>query len=151
MTLIVLTVVVIALLVAVLASYLLAIGVLLNRIAGNLGDCLQNVKAIAEQAEVMGPAVERINGTGGVVVGALPLLCDGAERTAAGPAPAAAPAPAAPPSGLPGCVTTRHCCLDGQKPMPRIDIRAECGCHLGRVVLAGWKQWGCTRDGGTPR
>ena len=98
MILIVLTVVVIALLIAVLASYLLAIGVLLNRIAGNLGDCLQNVKTIAEQAEVIGPAVERINGTGGVVVGALPLLCDGAERIAAGPAPAAAPA--APPSGL---------------------------------------------------
>jgi hypothetical protein len=84
------------LLIAVLASYLLAIGVLLNRIAGNLGDCLQNVKTIAEQAEVIGPAVERINGTGGVVVGALPLLCDGVERIAAGPAPA----PAAPPSDL---------------------------------------------------
>ena len=105
MTLIVLTVVVIALLISVLAIYLLVIGVLLNRIADNLGDCLQNVKTITEQAEVIGPAVERINGTGGVVVGALPLLCDGAERIAARPAPAAAPAVvaptlAAPPLGL---------------------------------------------------
>jgi hypothetical protein len=90
MTLIVLTVIVIALLIAVLAIYLFAIGVLLNRTADNLDDCLQNVKTITQQAEVIGPAVERINGTGGVVVGALPLLCEGAERVAAKPAPAAA-------------------------------------------------------------
>jgi hypothetical protein len=101
MTLIVSTVVVIALLISVLAIYLLAIGVLLNRIADNLGDCLWNVKTITEQAEVIGPAVERINGTGGVVVGALPLLCDGAERIAARSAPAVvAPTLAAPPLGL---------------------------------------------------
>ncbi|MGH3780088.1 MAG: hypothetical protein ACRDRO_05485 [Pseudonocardiaceae bacterium] len=99
MILIVLTVVVIALLVAVLAIYLFAIGVLLNRTAHNLDDCLQNVKTIAEQAEVIGPAVERINGTGGVVVGALPLLCEGVERIAAKPAHPAA-TPAAPPTGL---------------------------------------------------
>jgi hypothetical protein len=86
--------------VAVLAIYLYVIGVLLNRTADNLDDSLQNVKMIAEQAEVIGPAVERINGTGGVVVGALPLLCDGAERIApAEPAPLAA-TPAAPPLGL---------------------------------------------------
>jgi hypothetical protein len=99
MTLIVLSVVVVALLIAVLAIYLFVIGVLLNRTADNLDDSLQNVKSIAEQAEVIGPAVERINGTGGVVVGALPLLCEGAERIAAKPAPPAA-APTVPPSGL---------------------------------------------------
>jgi hypothetical protein len=99
MTLTVLSVVVIALLIAVLAIYLFVIGVLLNRTADNLDDCLQNVKTIAEQAEVIGPAVERINGTGGVVVGALPLLCDGAERIAAKPAPPATTT-AAPPPGL---------------------------------------------------
>jgi hypothetical protein len=90
MTLVFLSVVVIALLIAVLAIYLFAIGVLLNRIANNLDDSLQNVKTIAEQAEVIGPAVERINGTGDVVVGALPLLCEGAERIAAKPTPPAA-------------------------------------------------------------
>jgi hypothetical protein len=83
MTLIVLTVVAIALLIAVLAIYLFAIGALLNRIADHLDDSLQNVKKIAGQAEVILPGVARINQTGGVVVGALPLLVDGAERIAA--------------------------------------------------------------------
>ena len=80
MTLLVLTVVVVALLIAVLAIFLFAIGVFLNRTADNLDDCLQNVKNIANQAKVIGPAIERINETGGTVVGALPLLCDAAER-----------------------------------------------------------------------
>jgi hypothetical protein len=44
MTLIIVTVVVIASLIAVLAVYLSVIGVLLNRIADNLDDCLGNVK-----------------------------------------------------------------------------------------------------------
>ncbi|HEX4100836.1 MAG TPA: hypothetical protein VHY21_09895 [Pseudonocardiaceae bacterium] len=65
MILIVLTVVVIALLIAVLAIYLFAIGVLLNGTADNLDDCSQNVRTIADRAEVIGPAVEWINGTGG--------------------------------------------------------------------------------------
>lgn len=82
MTLIVLTVVVIALLIAVLAIYLFAIGVLLNRIAENLDDCAQNVNKIAHQAKVIGPGVKRINETGGTVVGALPLLVEGAESVA---------------------------------------------------------------------
>ena len=83
MTLIVLTVVVIVLLIAVLAIFLFTIGVLLNRIADNLDDCLQNVKTIAGQAEVILPGVGRINQTGGVVAGALPLLVEGAEGVAA--------------------------------------------------------------------
>jgi hypothetical protein len=95
MTLIISTVVVIALLVAVLVIYLFVIGVLLNRTADNLDDCLQNVQTITEQAEVIVPGVERINDTGGVVVGALPLLYEGAERVAAQSAAPAAPAPAA--------------------------------------------------------
>jgi hypothetical protein len=56
------------------------IGVQLNRTADNLDDCAQNVKNIAQQAEVIGPGVVRINETGTTVIGALPLLCDGAER-----------------------------------------------------------------------
>jgi HAMP domain-containing protein len=80
MTLLVLTVVVIALLVATLAIFLFVIGVLLNRTADNLADCVHSVKNVANQAKVLGPAIERINETGGTVVGALPLLCDAAER-----------------------------------------------------------------------
>ncbi len=83
MTLILLTVVVIGLLVAVLAIFLFIIGVLLNRIADNLDDCLGNVKTIAQQAEVIIPGVEHINRTGGIVASALPLLYGGAEHIAA--------------------------------------------------------------------
>lgn len=87
MTLILLTVVVIALFVGVLAMFLFVIGVLLNRIADNLDDCLESVKTIAKQCEVIIPEVEHINRTGGVVAGALPLLYGGAERIAAKLAP----------------------------------------------------------------
>lgn len=83
MTLISLTVVVIALFVAVLAIYLFMIGGLLNRTANNLGDCLQSVKNICYQAEVIGPGLERINETSGALVDALPLLCEGADSVAA--------------------------------------------------------------------
>lgn len=104
MTLIILTAVVIVLFIAVLAAFLFAIGVLLNRIAGNLDDCLGNVKKIAGQAEVILPGVERINQTGGVVAGALPLLIEGAEGvTAKLVSPKEAPrhaAPVAVPAGI---------------------------------------------------
>ena len=79
MPLIIVTIVVIASLIAVLAVFLFAIGVLLNRIADNLDDCLGNVKKIAGQADVVIPGVERINQTGQVVTAALPLLVEGAE------------------------------------------------------------------------
>ncbi len=91
MTLISLSVVVIALLIAVLAIFLFTIGVLLDRTADNLGDCVQSVKTIAGQAAVIGPAVERINTTGGKLVGALPLLYECAERIGAESAPSEAP------------------------------------------------------------
>ena len=80
MLLVTLTVVVIALLIAVLAIFLFAIGALLNRTANNLDDCAQNVKNISYQAEVIGPGIERINTTGTTVIGALPLLVEGAEK-----------------------------------------------------------------------
>lgn len=83
MTLIILTVVVIASLIAILAVFLFAIGVLLHRIADNLDDCLHNVKTIAEQAVPVIAGVERINQTGQVVAGALPLLIEGAEGVVA--------------------------------------------------------------------
>ncbi|MGH3673300.1 MAG: hypothetical protein ACRDSH_22185 [Pseudonocardiaceae bacterium] len=56
--------------IAVLAVYLSVIGVLLNRIADNLD---------VGQAEVVLPGVGRINKTGDVVAGALPLLVEAAE------------------------------------------------------------------------
>ena len=91
MTLIVLTVVCIGSLIGVLALYLFVIGVLLNRIADNLDDCLENVKTICKHGEVIIPGVEHINRTGGVVSGALPLLYGGAEKIQA---KLAAPTPA---------------------------------------------------------
>lgn len=130
MILTVLTVVVIALLIAALAIFLFTIGVQLNRTADNLDDCAQNVKNIAQQAGVIGPGVVRINETGTTVIGALPLLCDGAEQigvakgapyidpeapysplsaarttvTSEAPAPAPAPAPSAAPAAAPVAV-----------------------------------------------
>lgn len=83
MSLIIATVVVIALLISTLVIFLFGIGVALNRTADNLGDCVQNVKNIAHQAEIIGPAVERINAAGGALVGALPLLCEAADRIGA--------------------------------------------------------------------
>lgn len=82
MILVVLTVAISTLLIAVLASYLFAVGFRLRCIADNLDDCLANVKTIAKHAEAIVPGVEHINRTGGVVVGALRLLHGGAERIA---------------------------------------------------------------------
>jgi hypothetical protein len=111
MILVVSTVVVIALLIAALAMFLFRIGLLLNRTAGNLEDCVQDVKTIAYQAEAIRPGVVRINETGTTVLGALPLLCEGAESVAiakgapygqpstATPEAAPAPVPSMVPSG----------------------------------------------------
>jgi hypothetical protein len=87
MILVAATIICVGLLVVVLFVYLFTIGVLLNRIADNLDDCLGNVKTIAQQAEPVIPSVEHINRTGGVVAGALPLLYGGAEKIAAKLAP----------------------------------------------------------------
>lgn len=80
MTLIILTVIVIALLIIVLANYLFIIGMLLSRISENLSDCSQSVKNIRHQAEEIGPGVVRLNNIGKELAGALPLLYGGAER-----------------------------------------------------------------------
>ncbi|MFY9806281.1 MAG: hypothetical protein WCC65_17560 [Pseudonocardiaceae bacterium] len=111
MIVIILTIVVIAALVAVLALFLFIIGVLLNRIADNLDDCLGNVKTIATQAEVIIPAVEHINRTGGVVAGALPLLYGGAEKIATKLAPPV-PAPVNGHSNVPASGRRRSRLMD---------------------------------------
>jgi len=111
MTLITMSVLVIALLIAVLAIYLFWIGQLLTNIANNLDDCLGSVKTIVEHAKVIVPGVEHINRTGGVVAGALPLLYGGAERIAAKLAPPT-PAPANGHSNLPASGRRRSRLMD---------------------------------------
>jgi hypothetical protein len=102
-TLVVLTVIVIAALIAGLAFYLYWAGTLLTRIAGNLEECAQIVRTIVGHARLIGPGVGHINETGGVVAGALPLLYGMAEQIVAGVTPAAEapeqPEPARPASG----------------------------------------------------
>jgi hypothetical protein len=121
-TLVVLTVVDIVLLIAGLAFYLYWVGSLLTRIAGNLEESAGIVHTIVGHAKLIGPGVEHINETGGVVAGALPLLYGMAEGIVAGatytPAEPGAepsvPQPARPASG-----TRRSRLLDGVGFAPR--------------------------------
>ena len=73
-TLIVLSVVDIALLIAGLAFYLYVVGSQLTRVAANLEESLEIAGTVVRNAEVIERGVEQINHTGGVVAGALPLL-----------------------------------------------------------------------------
>jgi hypothetical protein len=101
--LVVFTVIDIVLLIAGLAFYLFWVGSLLSRIAANLEDCGQTVRTIVDHARLIGPGVEHINETGGVVAGALPLLYGMAEGIVTGVTPAperpAVEEPARPASG----------------------------------------------------
>jgi hypothetical protein len=101
MTLIMATIVVVALLIAVLVIFLYTIGVLLGSIADNLDDCVVNVKTITGQAAPVIPGVERINQTGGVVAAALPLLIQGAEGVTAQVTPAQETSPNGSPTAIP--------------------------------------------------
>ncbi|MDN5932442.1 MAG: hypothetical protein L0I24_15485 [Pseudonocardia sp.] len=78
--LIVLTVVEILVLIAGLAFFLWWTGSLLGRVATTLeaGDGL--VRRIVDDATRIGPGLQHINGTGGRVAGALPLLYGFAEQ-----------------------------------------------------------------------
>ena len=78
--LVVFTVIDVVLLIAGLAFYLFWTGTLLTRIAGNLEECAGTVRTIVGHAKLIGPGVEHINQTGGVVAGALPLLYGMAEE-----------------------------------------------------------------------
>src|SRR3984893_14364084 len=101
--LVVWTVIDVLLLIAGLAFYLFWVGTLLARIAGNLEESAEIVRTIVGHAKLIGPGVEHINRTGGVVAGALPLLYGMAEEIVAGVAPApeqpAQSEPARPASG----------------------------------------------------
>ena len=102
-TLVVFTVIAILLLIAGLAVYLFWAGTLLTRIAGNLEESADLVRAIGRNAQPIVPGVEHINQTGGVVAGALPLLYGMAEQIVADvtprPEPPEVPEPARPASG----------------------------------------------------
>jgi hypothetical protein len=81
------TVIVIIAYIAVLAIYLFIVGNQLTRIADNLDETNEAVKQINADARVIGPGVEHINRTGGVVAAALPLLYGFAERIVVGVTP----------------------------------------------------------------
>jgi hypothetical protein len=102
-TLVILTVVDVVLLVAGLAFFLYWAGSLLARVATNLEESFDVAATIVGHAKLIGPGVEHINRTGGVVAGALPLLYGMAEEIVADVTPAAArpdvPEPARPASG----------------------------------------------------
>ena len=83
-TLVVLSVVLIGVFIAGLAGYLFIVGGQLTRIATLLEECAEIVWKSKADAECIEPGVERINNTGGVIAGALPLLYGMAEGIVAG-------------------------------------------------------------------
>ena len=89
--LVVLTVVAIALLIAELAVYLFVVGSQLARVATKLEGCAEVVWDIKRNAEPIKSGVDRINRTGRVVAGALPLLYGMAEGIVVGATYKAAP------------------------------------------------------------
>ena len=102
-SLVVWSVIDIALLIAGLAVYLFIVGGQLTRIATNLETCRDLVREIGANAEPIAQDVAHINDTGGVIAGALPLLYGMAEGIVTGvtprpEAPAERP-PARPASG----------------------------------------------------
>ena len=82
--LVVLTVVAIALLIAELAVYLFIVGSQLARVATKLEGCAEVVWDIKRNAEPIKSGVNRINSTGRVIAGALPLLYGMAEGIVVG-------------------------------------------------------------------
>ncbi|MDE0605756.1 MAG: hypothetical protein OXH78_01205 [Acidimicrobiaceae bacterium] len=102
-TLVVLSVLLIAVFIAGLAGYLFVVGGQLSRIATLLEECAEIVWKINRDAQVIEPGVERINNTGGVIAGALPLLYGMAEDIVVGatyePDPDPEPEPARPAMG----------------------------------------------------
>jgi hypothetical protein len=110
MTLVVATVVGVGLLITALAVFLFMIGILLKQTAAYLRDCLDSVRTIAGQAQVIGPGVTRLNATAGELLGAMPLLTEGADGVTAKLAPSVAtsPAPTAAPAASAAVGTPAH-------------------------------------------
>jgi hypothetical protein len=112
-TLVVLTVIDIALLIAGLAIYLYIVGGQLTRVAEKLEECADVVWDIKKNAEVIAPGVERINRTGGVIAGALPLLYGMAEGIVTGATYQPEPEGTERPPAKPAMGTRRTRQLDG--------------------------------------
>ena len=112
-TLIVLTVIDIVLLIAGLAVYLYIVGGQLAKVADKLEECADVVWDIKKNAEIIEPGVERINRTGGVVAGALPLLYDMAEGIVTGATYEPEPEDAERPPAKPAMGTRRSRLLEG--------------------------------------
>ena len=106
-TLVVLTVIEIALLIAGLAIYLFIVGGQLTRVADLLEDCAETVWKIRSDAEVIEPGLEHINHTGGVVAGALPLLYGMAEDIVTGATYEPEPEPEERPPAVPAMGSRR--------------------------------------------
>lgn len=112
-TLVVLSVILIALLIAGLAIYLFIVGSQLTRIATLLEDCGDIVWKIKADADAIEPGVERINSTGGVIAGALPLLYGMAEGIVTGATYEPEPAGTERPPALPAMGSRRSRLHDG--------------------------------------
>ena len=112
------TVIDIVLLIAGLAVYLFWVGSLLTNVAGNLEEAAGTVRTIVGHAKLIGPGVEHINETGGVVAGALPLLYGMAEEIVADVTPRPEQ-PAVPEPVLPASGTRRSRLLDAVGFVPR--------------------------------
>jgi hypothetical protein len=112
-TLVVLTVIDIALLIAGLAIYLFIVGGQLAKVADKLEECADVVWDIKKNAEAIGPGVERINRTGGVIAGALPLLYGMAEGIVVGATYQPEPEGTERPPAKPASGTRRTRQLDG--------------------------------------
>jgi hypothetical protein len=112
-TLIMLTVVDIVLLIAGLAIYLFIVGRQLTKVATNLEEAADLVWKIKENAEVIEPGLKRINRTGGIVAGALPLLYTMAEGIVTGATYVPAAVDAHPEPARPAMGTRRSRQLEG--------------------------------------
>jgi hypothetical protein len=107
------TVIDIVALIAGLAIYLFIVGRQLAAVATKLEEAADLVWAIQADAEVIEPGLERINTTGGVVAGALPLLYGFAEAIVTGATYKAAPESEERPPNFPAMGTRRTRLFEG--------------------------------------
>jgi len=107
------SVIAITLLIAGLAFFLYVLGSQLGRVATLLEECAEIVWKIDGDTEAIGPGIERINRTGEVVAGALPLLYGFAEGIVTGATYEPEPEEAERPPALPAMGQRRSRLHDG--------------------------------------
>lgn len=112
-TLVVLSVIDIVLLIAGLAVYLWIVGSQLGRVGEKLESSAALVRTIERNAEPVEAGLEHINGTAGVVAGALPLLYGMAEGIVTGATFEPPPPESERPPARPAMGTRRTRMLDG--------------------------------------